>query len=40
MEDIIRKMLDNVNKYHDEEMANMVYELLSQFASTFNCPSN
>lgn len=40
MEKIIREMIENANNHHDSEMADVVYKLLSQFASTFNCPSN
>lgn len=40
MENIIREMIESANNHHDYEMANAVYKLLSQFASTFNCPSN
>lgn len=40
MENIIREMIESANNHHNCEMANAVYELLSQFADTFNCPSN
>ena len=40
METVIRDMIECANLHHDGEMANAVYELLSQVASTFNCPSN
>lgn len=39
MENIIREMIESANKHHDEDMADAVYKLLSQFAGTFNCPS-
>lgn len=40
MENIIRDMIVYANLHHNEDMAGAVYELLSQFAQTFNCPSN
>lgn len=40
MEKIIRDMIVSADLNRDEDMANAVYELLSQFAQTFNCPSN
>lgn len=40
MEKIIRDMIGSADLNRDEDMANTVYELLSQFAQTFNCPSN
>lgn len=40
MEKIIRDMIGSADLNRDEDMANAVYELLSQFAQTFNCPSN
>lgn len=40
MEKVVKDMIDCANIHRDYEMANAVYELLSQFATTFNCPSN
>lgn len=40
MENIIREMIENANRHHDEDIAEVVYNLLSKFAETFNCPSN
>lgn len=40
MEKIIRDMIVSADLNRDEDMANAVYELLSQFAQTFNCPSD
>lgn len=40
MEKIIRDMIEIANLHHDENMAEVVYKLLSEFAGTFNCPSN
>lgn len=40
VEEVIRNMIESANSYQDEDMAEAVYNLLSQFAQTFNCPSN
>lgn len=40
MEKVIRDMIEIANLHHDEDMAEAVYNLLSQFAQTFNCPFN
>ena len=40
MKEIIKNMIEDASIHHDYELAEHVYKLLSEFAITFNCPSN
>lgn len=40
MKDTIRNMLNKAIEENDLELANIANDLMSELASTFNCPSN
>ena len=40
MKDIIRKILNKASEEKDLELAEIANDLISQLASTFNCPSD
>ena len=40
MENIIEDMISSAYRHKDYEMAAFAYKLMSEMASTFNCPSN
>lgn len=40
MENIIRDMIWAAWRHKDYEMATQAYELMSEFARTYNCPSD
>lgn len=40
MENIIKEMIEYANNTHNYEVAEMVSNILSKYAETFNCPSN
>ena len=40
MENIIEDMICSAYRHEDYEMAAMAYKIMSEFATTINCPSN
>lgn len=40
MKEIIRNILDKAIEENDLDLANIANDLMSELASTFNCPSN
>lgn len=40
MKEIIKNMLDKAIEENDIDLANIANDLMSELASTFNCPSN
>ncbi len=40
MENIIQDMIEAAWRHNDREMATHAYKIMSEFASTFNCPSD